>query len=474
MSVFSIPTKKIFAIAIALKTLSAIASLLVTSSQGVGFYLSALVIPLITMSLYIYLGWNRKDRSLSDEKFADSCYYLGFLFTIISIVVSLIDMGVKREQLQFDDITLRFGVAMASTALGLAVRVYLVNFKVELNDAVVAAEDEIIRSAGQFADRLQSASEAYKRFELSINTSTNNVVEHVGQRIEKMSEDHARRLEENYQFSVERLNQFSLQAFKKLEEASEKLASATNSAADATRTVMRAFESELKTYAENLRERIDSSTLPSDFFAKQLEPSVNGLITKSNEFAKVIASSSEEIRQAAGNISDGLSAMNRRATSAAKALETLERSSSYSQSLVEKVAQLIEMVQRYDQGTTAERETLATLGKMHLASLQIKEQVESLPNVLNAIKVSLEEISITGIESREDSVNFRADFERTSVILDRLDQTLSSISSSLVSAKDEGILITQRQAKVVELLEEIRSVALLTRNQTTSPDEPSQ
>ena len=195
MSVFSIPTKKIFAIAIALKTLSAIASLIVTSSQGVGFYLSALVIPLITMSLYIYLGWNRKDRSLSDEKFADSCYYLGFLFTIISIVVSLIDMGVKREQLQFDDITLRFGVAMASTALGLAVRVYLVNFKVELNDAVVAAEDEIIRSAGQFADRLQSASEAYKRFELSINTSTNNVVEHVGQRIEKMSEDHARRLE---------------------------------------------------------------------------------------------------------------------------------------------------------------------------------------------------------------------------------------------------------------------------------------
>ena len=130
MSVFSIPTKKIFAIAIALKTLSAIASLIVTSSQGVGFYLSALVIPLITMSLYIYLGWNRKDRSLSDEKFADSCYYLGFLFTIISIVVSLIDMGVKREQLQFDDITLRFGVAMASTALGLAVRVYLVNFKV--------------------------------------------------------------------------------------------------------------------------------------------------------------------------------------------------------------------------------------------------------------------------------------------------------------------------------------------------------
>ena len=97
---------------------------------------------------------------------------------------------------------------------------------------------------------------------------------------------------------------------------------------------MRAFESELKTYAENLRERIDSSTLPSDFFAKQLEPSVNGLITKSNEFAKVIASSSEEIRQAAGNISDGLSAMNRRATSASKALETLERSSSYSQSLV--------------------------------------------------------------------------------------------------------------------------------------------
>lgn len=473
MSVFSIPTKKIFAIAIALKTLSAIASLLVTSSQGVGFYLSALVIPLITMSLYIYLGWNRKDRSLSDEKFADSCYYLGFLFTIISIVVSLIDMGVKREQLQFDDITLRFGVAMASTALGLAVRIYLVNFKLELNDAVVAAEDEIIRSAGQFADRLQSASEAYKRFELSINTSTNNVVEHVGQRIEKMSEDHARRLDEHYQFSVERLNQFSLQAFKKLEEASEKLASATNSAADATRTVMRAFESELKTYAENLRERIDSSTLPSDFFARQLEPSVNGLITASNEFAKAIASSSEEIRQTAGNISEGLSAMNRRATSAAKALETLERSSAYSQSLVEKLAQAIEMIGRYDQGTSTEREILATLGQMHLASLQIKEQVETLPTVLNEVKVSLGEISTTAIDSRNDSVNFKGAFERVSATLIRLDQTLSSISLSVITAKDENTLIAQRQAEIIDLLKEIRSVALLTRSQFAPPDEPS-
>lgn len=474
MSAFSIPTKKVFAVAVALKTLSAIASLFVTASQGVGFYLSALVIPVTIMLLYVYLGWNRKDRSLSDEKFADSCYYLGFLFTIISIVVSLIDMGIKREQLQFDDITLRFGVAMASTALGLAVRVYLVNFKVELNDAVIAAEDEIIRSAGQFADRLQSASEAYRRFELSVNTSTNNVVEHVGQRIEKMAEDHARRLEEHYQFSVERLNQFSLQAFKKLEEASDELISTTNSAAAATRKVMSAFEAELSTYSKNLRERIESSTLPSDFFSKQLEPSVNELVLKASEFAKVISSSSEEIRQAAGNISEGLSAMNRRATSAAKSLETLENFSSDSRVLVEKVAQLIEMIGRFDQGTSTERGILATLDQMRLTTLKINESVEFLPSALNQIKVSLEEISTTGIDSREDNVNFRADFERINMVLLRLDQALGAINSSLASAKDEGALMVQSQAKVVEVLEEIRLVAQASHSQFKPPDETSQ
>lgn len=61
---------------------------------------------------YVLLGLKRRDHDVTDEKFADTCYYLGFIFTITSIIFSLFDLPSIGTKLQ--EIAVRFGAAMVS------------------------------------------------------------------------------------------------------------------------------------------------------------------------------------------------------------------------------------------------------------------------------------------------------------------------------------------------------------------------
>src|SRR5205085_699535 len=114
-----IPVQKLFIATILLKI----------TSSGIGWYLDpqwakwsfGLAFPLLIMAAYVWLGLNRRDGDVPDEKFADSCYYLGFIFTITSIIFSLFDLPNIGTKMQ--DIAVRFGAAMVSTVAGLVVRV---------------------------------------------------------------------------------------------------------------------------------------------------------------------------------------------------------------------------------------------------------------------------------------------------------------------------------------------------------------
>ncbi len=89
-----------------------------------------IVIPLGVFALYIAYGvklvWEASDRTRLN--FADGCYYLGFLFTITTIVLALADAA-QAGELRVSDISIRFAGAMASTVIGMVVRLVYVLFE---------------------------------------------------------------------------------------------------------------------------------------------------------------------------------------------------------------------------------------------------------------------------------------------------------------------------------------------------------
>ena len=78
--ILDIRVQKLFLVVLVLKVLS----------SGMGWYFGrpwdlGFAVPLALMSAYILIGLKRNDKDVTDEKFADTCYYLGFIFTITSI-----------------------------------------------------------------------------------------------------------------------------------------------------------------------------------------------------------------------------------------------------------------------------------------------------------------------------------------------------------------------------------------------------
>ena len=72
---------------------------------------------MLTYALVIYSARNLR---LRDDQSGDNLYYMGFLFTLTSLGVSLYQFSVERAA---EEIVQNFGIAIASTITGIALRV---------------------------------------------------------------------------------------------------------------------------------------------------------------------------------------------------------------------------------------------------------------------------------------------------------------------------------------------------------------
>lgn len=86
-----------------------------------------LILTVLLMFTYYLIGVNQlnKVKSISYEQFADSNYYLGFLFTLVSLSVTLISL-VQNNNIEL--LISQFGIAILTTLLGLSLRIYTINF----------------------------------------------------------------------------------------------------------------------------------------------------------------------------------------------------------------------------------------------------------------------------------------------------------------------------------------------------------
>src|SRR5262245_22943035 len=105
--IHKIPLDKLFLIVVLSKVSCSFLAWALGSPWLLGFYL-----PLVLMAIYVALGFFRVPGDVSDTKFGDSCYYLGFVFTISSIAFSLFDIPDLDKEGRLRDVAVRFGAAM--------------------------------------------------------------------------------------------------------------------------------------------------------------------------------------------------------------------------------------------------------------------------------------------------------------------------------------------------------------------------
>jgi predicted nucleic acid-binding Zn-ribbon protein len=103
---------------------------------------------------YCLYSMRRAEKTGEHDRFADSCYYLGFLLTLIGLTVSLYALG-QAENKQAAGVLARFGAALTTTLVGMVFRILIVQFRPGAASTTGQAEASIGKSMLHVAQELE-------------------------------------------------------------------------------------------------------------------------------------------------------------------------------------------------------------------------------------------------------------------------------------------------------------------------------
>ncbi|OOF49542.1 hypothetical protein BKK52_03245 [Rodentibacter trehalosifermentans] len=181
-------------------------------------YIFGFILPLIFMAIYIILGWKLRENEVSDEKFADSCYYLGFIFTIATILLILIDLDSIGHDI--NTIAARFAIAMVTTLFGVIARVYIIGFKKDAMDKMDDAEAKLLLATERMTEQMEIASDRFSRLANEISLNSENCRNQLEGAMEGIGNSYAKQAK---QFFDEIAKQYSVDT-NNVVEANKKLA----------------------------------------------------------------------------------------------------------------------------------------------------------------------------------------------------------------------------------------------------------
>ncbi len=328
LNIFDVRMQKLFVVILCLKVIS----------SGLGWYFQypwslGFAIPLLLMTAYIGIGLKRNHDDVTDEKFADTCYYLGFIFTITSIIFSLFDLPNIGTRIQ--DIAVRFGAAMVSTVFGLGVRVYLVSFKKDVADAIARSEEAVLDANRRFTERLSMAVDKLHGFEMQVEDATKASVESVNLQIENLSKNHADKLTAFFEDLTKRNQEAFTEALDAVKTATERLATAVNGYSSGMRTNLMSIEAKVGVFTEAVTKRLKETTFPDDYFVSQLEGPLVQIRRSVGELADEVKLVSAEVKTSTKSLSGALKKLNEQSTKATDSLDIVQQLTAQQQAVLD-------------------------------------------------------------------------------------------------------------------------------------------
>ncbi|MFA0465403.1 hypothetical protein AB4524_00695 [Vibrio breoganii] len=110
---------------------------------------------------YAFIVWKDEDKT---EENIDSIYYLGFIFTILSLLVSLIPLSAQGSDLSAHSVLGAFSVALSTTLVGITAKIMIGQH--DFDDSSIDVEEEIrsfSRAVHTVTSSLNIVSEDIKR-----------------------------------------------------------------------------------------------------------------------------------------------------------------------------------------------------------------------------------------------------------------------------------------------------------------------
>jgi ElaB/YqjD/DUF883 family membrane-anchored ribosome-binding protein len=243
-------------------------------------------IPVLIMIGYaIMLGATRLLR-LRDDQSGDNLYYMGFLFTLTSLAMSLYQFSAAGSS---EQIVQNFGVAIASTIAGITLRIFFnqmrrdpieveATARIELADASRRVKRELDGTVLEFAyfRRMtqQSITDALDEMTKLLSEARQNLVGEIHQ----FASDASKPLEEASRKSGDTIETLNGRISQTLDTVSQRLVRETNQLSDSTQAIIKAIE--------DVASKLESMQTPEQIIEIKLSPMIQGLSRAVNSFTK--------------------------------------------------------------------------------------------------------------------------------------------------------------------------------------------
>jgi hypothetical protein len=314
----TISVQRLFALAVTLKIGFAVSGYLVGDPLWLG-----MAAPMAVMILYMYVGYYKRESDVSEDKFADSCYYIGFIFTIVSIIMCLIDVPKLSPGRGMYEIAMRFGTAMVSTVLGMIVRVYLVSFRKDSADAIKDVEASLLESTRAFTLQMQDTVKNLQMFQHDVIDASKASVAGVQLQVDALGRNFAESLDQFYKQVSQNNQNASEEMLLEVKRATANLAEAVTSYSGGMQGHLQSIESQINQFTNSVTARLESTTFPDDYFVQQMQLPLNGLKNEALELAGSVRGVSQQVVESSVSIAETLKAFHSKTRKAQDAMGTV-------------------------------------------------------------------------------------------------------------------------------------------------------
>src|SRR5271170_7534063 len=144
--------------------------------------LAATAVPVLIMIGYAVLLGARLFR-LRDDQSGDNLYYMGFLFTLTSLAVSLYQFSAAGSA---EQIVQNFGIAIASTIAGITLRILFNQMRRDPVEVEATARLELAEASRRVKRELESAILEFGYFRRATQQSIGDAADEVRESIDKV------------------------------------------------------------------------------------------------------------------------------------------------------------------------------------------------------------------------------------------------------------------------------------------------
>lgn len=258
-----------------------------------------IIAPIIIMFFYYRSFANAINKETFRNQFADSFYSLGFLLTLMSLVVTFIPFFLNGGSVTMQQTLGNFGVALFTTLIGLTVRIYLTSFTLGLEEMQKEAVCQLENDVRLFKKEMESSIKVMHEFNDKLEKTTNQTVEDFGMSLAGAGKEITDLVQGTMAEAVKPLSRTFADLAKEVEEGTQ------------------GFGKELDESFKNCVNSVNAIRLEPDLLSRTITPVVNdfnhaadGIKQSIHTISSSLNSSSGTLDSAMNNFSSSIGALN--------------------------------------------------------------------------------------------------------------------------------------------------------------------